>query len=129
MSDNTTDTEQEDEGAQIRPFADFLVELRRGKVHAELGEALHNLIAAVEDTGKPGQFALVIKVSKQKKTGMLCIDDGVSTKLPARERDSSLWYVDDHGNPTRRDPTQLEFEGIRVIQPTPKPVTGEAKNA
>ncbi|MBF6459831.1 hypothetical protein IU433_12365 [Nocardia puris] len=114
----------------MRPFVDFLVELRRGRVAVELTEALHELIAQVKDTGKPGSLSLVIKVSKQKKTeGMLVIDDNVITKMPPRDRDSSLWFVDHDGNPTRQDPNQLEFQGIRVITTDTTPTTGEAKQA
>lgn len=106
---------------RIRPFADFLAELRHGVVHTELSAALHKLIASVEATGKGGSLALVIKVGKHKGTGMLCIDDAVSTKVPALDRDTSLWFVDADGNPSRNDPRQLAFEGIRIV-PTGKAI-------
>ncbi|MCM6777737.1 hypothetical protein NDR87_30060 [Nocardia sp. CDC159] len=98
----------------IRPFADFLAELRKGVVHSEVSQALHDLIAAVRDTGKSGSVSLTIHVSRHPKTDMLLIDDRVAVKLPAVERDSSLWFVDSHGNPSRRDPTQLELPGTNV---------------
>lgn len=110
-----------------RPFLDLLAEVKRGAVAAELTTKLHDLIAAVTATGKKGTLTLQIAVSVQAKTDMLVIADNVSVKMPALERAQSLWFVDKQGNPTRRDPSQLEFEGIRVVPNTTN--AGEAKNA
>lgn len=130
MTDNSTDTEGGADEPVARPFADFLVELRRGAVHEEITAALHELIERVQTTGKAGAITLTIKASLQKKTDMLTIADSVGRKLPVVERPESLWFVDPDGNPTRRDPHQLEFEGIRVVTPTPaKKTSGEAKHA
>ncbi|MGV9666962.1 hypothetical protein [Nocardia niigatensis] len=121
-----TDTPTADE-AVVRPYADFLVELRRGAPHAELSTALHDLFAAVRDTGKPGSITFTIKASVQKRTDMIAIADSITRKLPALERPESLWFVDNDGNPTRRDPNQLEFEGIRAVPTTP--TIGESRQA
>lgn len=110
-----------------RPFIDLLAEVKRGAVAAELTTKLHDLIAAVTATGKKGTLTLQIAVSVQPKTDMLVIADNVAVKMPALERGQSLWFVDKQGNPTRRDPSQLEFEGIRVVPNTNN--AGEAKNA
>lgn len=119
-----TDNPPAEDGPRVRPFADFLAELRHGAVHGELSAALHDLIESVRTTGKSGSIALVVKVGQHKGTGMLSIDDTVSTKMPAPERDSSLWFVDEDGNASRDNPRQLAFEGIRIVSPT-----GEAKHA
>jgi hypothetical protein len=111
----TAEPTEEEVEPYIRPFADFLAELRHGAVHRELSAALHELIASVCETGKSGSVSLVIKASKHKGTGMLCIDDAVVTKTPALERDTSLWFVTEDGNPSRENPRQLAFEGIHVV--------------
>lgn len=113
MSDTPNDE------AVVRPFGDFLAELRRGAVADELSEALHELLAAVQDTQKPGSISLTIKVGIQKNTTAVSIADVVAKKIPARPRPESLWFVDHNGNPTRRDPSQLEFEGMRIVPTTP----------
>lgn len=109
---------ESDDDVMARPFADFLHELRRGTVHAELSQKFHDLVAAVQETRKAGTLTFTVKVGIQPKTEMLLIDDAIAAKIPKPERDSSLWFVDKHGNPTRRDPLQLEFEGIRVVSDT-----------
>ncbi|MFD9992066.1 hypothetical protein ACFWXT_29600 [Bacillus cereus] len=108
MSEPTTDE------PMIRPFGDFLAELRRGAVANELSEALHELLAAVENTDKPGSITLTLKVGRQKNTTALSIADVVTKKIPTRPRPESLWFVDQHGNPSRNDPSQLSFDSIRV---------------
>lgn len=99
----------------IRPFAAFLRELQKGRVHEELSTQLHDLVAAVQDTGKSGTLTLTLKVEKQKNTDMLLIGDDVKTKLPQFDRASSLWFVDGDGNVSRDNPDQLEFGGINAV--------------
>lgn len=108
----------------IRPFADFFAELRKGAVADEASRALHDLTAAVQETRKPGRITITVELGIHKDTDMLVIKDGVASKLPRLPRPASMWYVDDAGNPTRRDPTQLEFEGIRAV-----PTNQNRKNA
>ncbi|MFE2998704.1 hypothetical protein ACFXG4_27340 [Nocardia sp. NPDC059246] len=112
----------------IRPIVDFIAELRRGAVANEMSEAMHELIAAVQDTRKPGSITLTIKASIQKNHSALSIADVVTKKIPTRPRPESLWFVDANGNPTRSDPSQLEFEGIRVVPSNPITI-GKAKKA
>ncbi|WP_280330517.1 hypothetical protein [Nocardia wallacei] len=109
MSDTT------DDGPHVRPFADFLTAHRKGVVHTELSEGLHRLIDAVQDTQKAGALTLTLKLGIDKKTGMLQVEDNVTLKTPVHDRKSALYFVDDDGNTTRRDPTQLAFEGIRAV--------------
>lgn len=128
MTDNITDAAATDE-PHIRPFADFLRELRKGAVHEEISAALHELIERVQTTGKAGAISLTIKASIQPRTEMLKLADSVGKKFPTLERPESLWFVDAEGNPSRTDPTQLSFEGIRVVTPKPATKPGEAKHA
>lgn len=120
-------TDQDDDDVVARPFVDLLAEVKRGSLADELTTKLHELVSAVTATGKKGTLTLRLDVSMQPKTEMLVIADQVAVKVPQLERGQSLWFVDPHGNPTRRDPSQLEFEGIRVVPTTP--AIGEAKNA
>ncbi|OZC62329.1 hypothetical protein CH304_00380 [Rhodococcus sp. 15-649-1-2] len=104
-----------DDDRTIKPFAKFLRELQKGRVHEELSTQLHDLVAAVQDTGKAGTLTLTLKVEKQKNTDMLLIGDDVKTKIPKLDRASSLWFVDGDGNVSRDNPDQLKFDGINVV--------------
>ena len=98
---------------RTRPFADVLNSLRRGKTHREAGNLLQELIREVQATGRQGSLTLKLKVSRNK-SGMLEIDDTLSTVLPKPDRDSSLFFADDDGNLSKDDPRQPEIPGIRV---------------
>lgn len=121
MTDNKSD-----HGPVIRPFADWLREQSTGSTHEELGEALHDLIAKVQDTGKKGSLTLTITVGTLKNdAAVLVVEDRIKLKLPEHDRKASLFYPDKHGNLTRRDPRQLEFESLREVPSGVDPETGE----
>lgn len=117
MSDNENTADDE---RVVRPFADFLREANRGRVHDELTEQFHAVLAAVKDTGKAGTLTLTLKVSKQKKTAMLEISDDVKAKIPQLDRPAQVWFLDSNGNVTRNNPEQLSFESIKPV-PDAKP--------
>jgi len=91
----------------VRPFAAVLQELDKGRVHSELSEKLHELIAAAQNTGKAGQITFTVAVTPDPKTDMLRFATKVAAKMPAAQRAESLFFVDRDGNPTRQDPHQI----------------------
>lgn len=101
-----TEASTDEEAARTRPFADVLLELNRGRTHAEASRAMQDLVQAVIDTGKKGSVTVVISVSKSKASGQIEIADDVRIKLPAADRSASLFFVDDEFNLTRDDPNQ-----------------------
>lgn len=102
----TDQTETADDEVQTRPFADILLDLNKGRTHAELSTALQRLVAAVADTGKKGSIGLTVTVSPSKSEAPFEIVDNVVIKLPAANRRASLFYADDDHNLTRTDPHQ-----------------------
>lgn len=114
-------TEDEDAGPHVRPFAEFLQQQRRGVLHGEMSEALHELLQAVKDTGKAGKLQLTINVKPAAKGNaeQVLISDLVATKKPAVERPESIFFLDDAGNLSRSDPRQPELPGIREVPRTP----------
>lgn len=104
MSETTPEAKDE---PIVRPFAATLQELDKGRVHTELSEKLHELIAAAKDTGKAGKITFTVTVTPDPKTDMLRFGTTVAAKLPAAQRAESLFFVDKHGNPTRQDPHQI----------------------
>ncbi|GAA1909199.1 hypothetical protein GCM10009737_07970 [Nocardioides lentus] len=111
----TTPSVDEDEVVR-RPFADFLREQSRGSTHNELTEGLHDLIAAVVETGRKGTLTLTISVAPMKKdTERLLVSDLVKVSKPQPDRKESLYFADDNGNLTRNDPNQPTFESLREV--------------
>jgi hypothetical protein len=80
---------------------------------------LHDLVAAVKETGKGGTLTYAIKITPLKKTGgdVLEVQDAVKLTLPTPDRDTALFYTDDHGNLSKSDPNQPTFEQLRELPP------------
>lgn len=114
-------TDEDSDSPQVLPFAVFLQQQRRGLLHGELSDALHDLLAAVKDTGKPGSLTLQIKVKPAAKGNaeQVLVSDLVVAKKPAVERPESIFFLDDSGNLSRSDPRQPELPGIREVPRTP----------
>lgn len=114
-------SKKEPDEIRVRPFADFLQEQSKGRLHEELSSALHDLIGGVKDHGKKGELILRISISPNKKNpDVLEVTDQVAVKAPLPERKASIFYTDRDGNLSRKDPAQLEFDGIREV-PAPTP--------
>lgn len=113
------DTDPEDE-VTIRPFAEVLLDLNAGRTHAELSELLHELTQAVTDTGRKGTLTLTIQVGQMKNTGgTLIVSDRVALKKPQVDRVDSIFFTDNDGNLSRKDPRQLTLpEPERPESPT-----------
>lgn len=102
-----------------RPALDFIAELRRGRAHAELTEALHEVMASVQDTGKKGELILKITVSpvttSEYETPQVEVTDSITVKRPRRSVLPSRFFLTDDHNPVRRDPHQEAFEPLREV--------------
>lgn len=99
-----------DERPQIKPFAAFLQEQRRGVAHTEISEALAELVQACVQTGKKGTLTLQIAVQPIKDAdGTVYITDGVTVKAPRPDARPSMFFTDDHGNVSRQNPRQAEL--------------------
>lgn len=123
---------KEIEGPFIRPFADWLREQSAGTTHDELSEVLHDLISKVRDTGKKGYVQFTVAVGTLKgDPDVLVVEDKIKLRLPEHDRKASMFYPDKHGNLSRRDPRQLEFESLREVSAPMNvdPATGEIREA
>lgn len=102
-----------------RPALDVLHELRRGKLAAELTEALHDLIAACTDTGKKGEIVLKLSIDPQQvgdhETPRIQVSDSITVKRPRRSVRPSTFFLTDDGLPVRKDPNQEEFSSLREV--------------
>lgn len=95
----------------IRPFDQILRELGEGSTLSELSDNLYDLTQRVQDTAKAGSLTLKLNVGFDGQ-GRLVIKDEVSVKLPEFSRPETRFFVDRHGNPSRRDPNQPQLPSI-----------------
>lgn len=93
----------------VRPFGAFLQEQRGGILHSELSRELAGIVQAVNEHGKTGTLTLKIKISPSKIDGAVEVEDEVAAKPPEAPRDAALFFSDDDGNLSRRDPRQPEL--------------------
>jgi hypothetical protein len=100
--------------APLNPFASWVQEQRGGLLHSELSEKLAEVVAVVNDLGKPGTLQLTIAISPASGVkGAVVISEKVVAKPPEPDRDASLFYADQQGNLSRRDPRQPELPFAR----------------
>ncbi len=112
------------EDPQIRPAADVLRELSKGKTHDELSEAIWDLLQRVRDTGKAGSVSLTIKMKPLKEdSSVVVVEDDINLKLPDYPRLPSMFYADRQGNLSRTNPLQDELPStLRDVSAPPATV-------
>ena len=95
-------------GRHIRPFAEWLIEQRRGGLAVELAEGLNELVDAVQMQGKGGKLTLTIKVEPGGKgqSNIVIVTDDVAVAAPKPARDSAVYFVDGNANLSRANPAQ-----------------------
>lgn len=130
----TTSTEdQDDDARQVRPFADFLLDLASGSVHTDLSEELVALVEAVRATGKKGSLQLTLAVATVGANhDALQVTARVAAKPPASDPQSSIFFPDSAGNLRRENPAQPRLP-LSAVDSTPPadvdPTTGEIRKA
>lgn len=112
---STPDTD----GQQVRPFAAILTELRGGRAHAEVSEALAQLVTAVETTGKGGTVTLTITVKPVAKNdgSTVTVTDQVRVKAPTVDPKPTVFFLNG-GSLSRDNPHQPQLPLQLVETPT-----------
>lgn len=111
------------DSGQVRPLAAALQEIDRGRLHQQGSDQLHELLAACLQTGKDGSLTMTISIHVGNADDRrLEVSGRVTTKLPQPAAKKSIFFVDQDGNLTRQDPTQLEFDvtPVRAVPATEK---------
>lgn len=103
-----------DDRPQVKPFAQFLQEQRSGLLHAELSDTLADVVARCKEHNKKGSITLVLGIQPNKDGVTLTVLDDVRVKAPSGDRGAAIFYADEHGNLSRRDPRQPELPLQRV---------------
>lgn len=96
-----------DQPGTIRPFADFLQDVRKGRLTAELGEKLNELVEAVGAIGKGGSVTLKLSLKPATKgSDMVVVQDDVKLDLPKPDAEAGFFFRDADNNLTRHNPAQ-----------------------
>lgn len=110
------------ESPKVRPFLDTLTKLRHGLCVEDLSQEFHQLLCAVNRTGRGGSLTLTIKVKpvdKSVSVDRVQIVDDITIKAPKPERGSTWMFLDAQNNPSTNDPRQPDLP-LRVVAEQPK---------
>lgn len=94
---------------KVRPMTDTLRDVRNGSLIEECDEALHQLIDDCMLTHKAGTLTITLKLTPPKQgTDYMHVNGAVKATKPVVPADT-MFFMDGHGNLTRRDPKQPEL--------------------
>ncbi len=103
---------------EVRPFAEWLHEQRKGGCHAELSDALNEVNRAVRETGRAGKLTLTISIKPAGKDGRnVLVSDEVKVTKPRFESEEALFFMDKNGNLSRDNPDQQRLPLHEVPRP------------
>lgn len=94
----------ENENRALRPFAEVLLEMRRGTLHDELTERLATVVEGVQTTGKAGKLSLTLTIKPGPARGSIVIADDLKDTTP-QDKDTQLFFARD-GYVSLRHPDQ-----------------------
>lgn len=112
-------TDEPEQGTQRKPFAAFMQEHRGGGLHAELSDQLAELVLATREIGKKGSITIKLDVAPNADGQTVTIVDTVTLKKPEAPHPAGIWYSDEEGNLSRRNPMQQELP-IREVRDLPR---------
>lgn len=93
------------EDSDKRPFAAVLHDLNKGRTHAQLGDELRELVAAVVETGKAGSLTLRLDIKPLSGNDEgITITARIGSKVPVFDSPASVFFVDAEHN-LNRNPT------------------------
>jgi hypothetical protein len=102
---------------KIIPAETTLKTLRDGQVMAEMAQAIHEAMAAVDHLRKPATINLCLTIKPFGTDGVsdaVGIVAKVTKKLPQAEQPCTLFFADADGNPTRQREKQPDIPGLSI---------------
>lgn len=94
-----------------RPFFDTAREVRKGQFLEDCADALHEAVAATEDTGKAAKVVIELTIKPATKgKGTVVIADKVRTKLPELPVGETIMFVTPENNLVPNDPRQQKLD-------------------
>jgi hypothetical protein len=104
-------------GGQVRPFADVLRDLDRGRVADQASVSITDLVRSVIETGKKGRVTLHVEIEPWKgNAATLQVSARVDSRLPQDAPAAGIFFPDADGNLHRNDPSQPTFDDVSLRQ-------------
>lgn len=98
-----------------RPFHDVMGEIDGGQLLDELTAAYAEITRAVMEVGSKGE--LNIKLSfKRNKHGQILLETEVKKSVPKVGIAATIFFANEEGSLSRRDPRQVEMFGDQPIR-------------
>lgn len=94
----------------MKPITDVLREIRGGKAVKTLSRMFAEVVLAVDETGKPGELTIKLKVKPEKGGGSAKVISCVANaKKPHDDIPEAIFFSDAEGDLHRSDPAQAEM--------------------
>lgn len=94
----------------MRPITDVLRDIRRGRAVDQATRLLAEVVRAVDETGKPGELTLKLKIKPEKGGGsQKTIVCECKAKKPEGDIPEAVFFSDPDGDLHRQDPAQSEM--------------------
>jgi len=90
-------------------FLTFLQTFRRGELLNQGDAQLQKIIEAMAETGGDGKLTIELPF-KLNKAGQIECTPKISVKVPQHPMGTGIYFADDQGHLSRRDPNQLDIE-------------------
>jgi hypothetical protein len=104
---------------KLQLISEFLASADEGDVDPRAAKLLSEVSAAVDDTGKPGELVIKIKVRKEGKHAAVKVE--LSAKRPQAPHREEPFYFTEDGTLSREDTRQLTLDKIatpRLVNPS-----------
>lgn len=89
-------------------FIGFIQSHRRGEIPTEGDAAMTDILNAIREHGGKGKLTLTMNF-KLNKSGQIEIQPDLKVEKPRRAMSTGLYFADDDGNLSRRDPKQDDW--------------------
>ena len=95
-----------------RSFNEVLAEVDSGRLIEDLSRQLAEVTNAAIATNKVGELVLTLKV-KPNKDNQVFLDSTVKAKVPEHSIATALFFANEEGSLTRRDPKQGDMFALK----------------
>jgi hypothetical protein len=103
----------------LQLISEFLAAADEGDVDPKAAKLLAEVSSAVDDTGKPGELTIKIKVRKEGKHAAVKVE--LTAKRPQAPHREEPFYFTEDGSLSREDTRQLTLETLakpRIVNPS-----------